>query len=82
MRARGLTISDASQAQFQSSEWAHSNIYPVSEMLVCMKGQALQIQNYRMQKELVLPTLHFSFSAALPTPISELQPGIRTLVLL
>jgi hypothetical protein len=47
MRARGLTISDASQAQFQSSELAHSNIYPVSEMLVCMKGQALQIQNYR-----------------------------------
>lgn len=38
MRAGGLTRSDTSQAQIQGFELAHSNIYPISELLECTKG--------------------------------------------
>ena len=44
----GLTSSDTSQAQIQGFELAHPNIYPINELLECMKGLVLQIQNYRI----------------------------------
>ena len=47
-RASRLTSSDTSQAQIQGFELAHPNIYPINELLECMKGLVLQIQNYRI----------------------------------
>ena len=47
-RTGQLTSSDTSQAQIQGFELAHPNIYPTSELLECMKGLVLQIQNYRI----------------------------------
>ena len=38
-----LTSSDTSQAQIQSFELAHPNVYPVNELLEYMKGHILQI---------------------------------------
>ena len=43
-----MTRSDTSQAQIQDSELAHPNNYPTDELLECMKGLVLQIQNYRL----------------------------------
>ena len=43
-----LTSSDTSQAQIQGFELAHPNIYPINELLECMKGLVLQIQNPRV----------------------------------
>ena len=43
-----LTSSDTSQAQIQGFELAHPNIYPIKELLKCMKRLVLQIQNYRI----------------------------------
>ena len=39
-----LTSSDTSQAQIQGFELAHPNIYPINELLECMKGLVLLIQ--------------------------------------
>ena len=36
-RNSGLTSSDTSQAQIQDFELAHSNIYPIDELLECEK---------------------------------------------
>ena len=43
-----LTSSDTSQAQIQGFELAHPNIYPINELLECMKVLVLQIQKYRI----------------------------------
>ena len=47
-RAGRLTNSATIQAQIQGFELAHPNIYPIYELLECMKGLVLQIQNYRI----------------------------------
>jgi hypothetical protein len=44
-RAKGLTSSDTSQAKIQDIDLAHI-INLVDELLECMKGPVLQIQNY------------------------------------
>ena len=36
-----------SQAKIQSFELTHHNLYNIHELLECMKGPVLQIQNYR-----------------------------------
>jgi hypothetical protein len=41
----GLTISDTSQAQIKGFELVHPNIYPINELLECMKGP---VQKYRI----------------------------------
>lgn len=38
---------ETSQAQIQGFELAHPSIYPISELLQCMDGPALQIPNYK-----------------------------------
>ena len=43
-----MTISDAPQAQIQGFQLVHPNIYPIIDLLECMKGLVLQIQNYRI----------------------------------
>lgn len=43
-KAVGLTNTDTSQVQIQGSEMANPNIYPIDELLKCMKGPVLQIQ--------------------------------------
>ena len=47
VRASGLTISGTFQNQIHSFELAQPNIYPTDELLQCVKGPVLQIQNYR-----------------------------------
>ena len=47
-RASRLTSLDSSQAQIQGFELAHASTYPIEELLECMKGSVLQIQNYRV----------------------------------
>lgn len=46
--ARGLTGSETSQVEIQGFKLAYPNIYPMDELMVCMKGSVLQIQNYRI----------------------------------
>jgi hypothetical protein len=45
-RVSRQTNSVASQAQIQGFELAHPNIYPVYDLLECMKGLVLQIQSF------------------------------------
>ena len=47
-RAGRLTNSATTQAQIQGFELAHPNIYPIYELLECVKVPVLQIQNYRI----------------------------------
>ena len=47
-RAGRLTNSATTQAQIQGFELAHPNIYPIYELLECMKGPVLQIQSCRI----------------------------------
>lgn len=47
-RASRLTSSDTYQAQIQGSELTYPNIYPIDELMECMKGLVLQIQNYKL----------------------------------
>lgn len=48
-RASDLTSSDTSQAEIQDFKWAYHNIYTIYELLECMKGPILQMQNYRLR---------------------------------
>ena len=41
MRASGMTSSDNSQAQIQCFELAHTNIYPINELMELMKRPVL-----------------------------------------
>jgi hypothetical protein len=45
-----MTSSDTSQAQTQGFESAHSNIYPIDELLEHMKGLVFCIQNYKISR--------------------------------
>ena len=45
-----VIILDTSQAQIQGFELTHPNIDPIDELLECMKGLFLQIQNYRISR--------------------------------
>ena len=47
-RAVRLTYSAHTQAQIWGFELSHSNIYPVDELLECLKEQVLQIQSCRI----------------------------------
>jgi len=47
-KAAGLTSSATTQARIQGSELVHPNIYPINEVLKCMKGPVLQIQSCRI----------------------------------
>lgn len=44
----GLVSTNTSQAQVQSFESPQPYIYPIHELVECMKGLVLQIQNYRI----------------------------------
>ena len=41
--------SDTTQAQIQSFDLAYANIYPIDELLECMKGLVLQIKMQGLQ---------------------------------
>jgi hypothetical protein len=45
-KASRLTSSDTCQAQIQGFELADPNIDCIDELLECMKGPVIQIQNY------------------------------------
>jgi len=47
-KAGRVTSSDTSQAQIRDFELACPNIYPIDELLECVKRPVLQIQNYRI----------------------------------
>jgi hypothetical protein len=50
--AGGCSSSDASQAQTKGFEFIYPNIYPMDELLECIKGPALLIQTYRISMTL------------------------------
>ena len=45
-----MTKSDTTQVQIQGFEMAHPNIYPIYELIQCLKGPVLQTQSCRISK--------------------------------